>query len=117
MERERDSDTALFGDLGDWGVEYACDDGEVSNDLESTNIHHKLHHPHGKRFDRPVPNDSVTPAAHMERVSSFANRSTDSCDDFLESIGLAAHACPTMSDEEFEALLDWSDVEDDPDFE
>jgi hypothetical protein len=116
--------------VGGWGVAYFRDDGEVLNgqeeqnkpkkdvhNLESTTIHHKLHHPHGKLFGRTVQDSSVAPAAHMERAPSFTNRSTDSCDDFLESIGLPTHACPTISDEEFEALPDWSDVEDDSDFD
>ncbi|KAL1799404.1 hypothetical protein ACET3X_003441 [Alternaria dauci] len=58
------------------------------------------------------------PQAHMDRAPSFTKRSFDSCDVFLESIGLrvAKDDHGTMSDEDFDNLPDWSDVEDDPEY-
>lgn len=42
----------------------------------------------------------------------------DSCDLFLESIGLTSAPSPRqgLSDSDFDALPNWSDVEDDPDY-
>jgi hypothetical protein len=58
------------------------------------------------------------PTAHAERAPSFTTRSIDSCDLFLESIGLPIfpenHS--TTSDEDLDGLPNWSDVEDDPEY-
>jgi hypothetical protein len=58
------------------------------------------------------------PTAHMERAPSFTQRSVDSCDLFLESIGLPIlpDDLPATSDEDLEDLPNWSDVEDDPEY-
>jgi hypothetical protein len=61
---------------------------------------------------------SFRPQAHMDRTPSFTRRSFDSCDLFLESIGLlvAKDDHETIGDEDFDNLPDWSDVEDDPEY-
>jgi hypothetical protein len=61
---------------------------------------------------------SFRPQAHMDRTPSFTRRSFDSCDLFLESIGLlvAKDDHGTIGDEDFDNLPDWSDVEDDPEY-
>ncbi|KAB2111582.1 hypothetical protein AG0111_0g1025 [Alternaria gaisen] len=61
---------------------------------------------------------SFRPQAHMDRAPSFTRRSFDSCDLFLESIGLlvAKDDHETIVDEDFDNLPDWSDVEDDPEY-
>ncbi|CAN9213320.1 unnamed protein product [Alternaria alternata] len=61
---------------------------------------------------------SFRPQAHMHRTPSFTRRSFDSCDFFLESIGLlvAKDDHETIGDEDFDNLPDWSDVEDDPEY-
>ncbi|CAN9086512.1 unnamed protein product [Alternaria alternata] len=61
---------------------------------------------------------SFRPQAHMDRTPSFTRRSFDSCDFFLESIGLlvAKDDHETIGDEDFDNLPDWSDVEDDPEY-
>lgn len=62
-------------------------------------------------------------AADMERAPSFTGRSADSCDLFLESIGLSIHpdGDPRTDHEDTDAfdmdnLPNWSDVEDDPEY-
>jgi len=62
-------------------------------------------------------------AADMERAPSFTTRSADSCDLFLESIGLSVHpdSIPRTDhqdtdDFDMENLPNWSDVEDDPEY-
>lgn len=61
---------------------------------------------------------SFRPQAHMDRTPSFTRRSFDSCDLFLESIGLlvAKDDHGTIGDEDFDNLPDWSDVENDPEY-
>ncbi|EFQ90816.1 hypothetical protein P3342_007226 [Pyrenophora teres f. teres] len=52
------------------------------------------------------------------RTLSFSQQSVDSCDLFLQSIGLPTHetSFSIMSDEEFEALPDWADVEEEAEY-
>ena len=61
---------------------------------------------------------SSPPTAHLEHAPSFTLLSADSCDLFLESIGLPIldESLHRVDDEDFEALPDWSDVEDDPEY-
>ena len=64
-------------------------------------------------------------AADMERAPSFTTRSADSCDLFLVSIGLSIHPDSDprtdhndmdMDDFDMDDLPNWSDVEDDPEY-
>ncbi|KAI4944980.1 hypothetical protein J4E91_008325 [Alternaria rosae] len=62
-------------------------------------------------------------AADMKGAPSFTGRSADSCDLFLESIGLSIHpdGDPRADHEDMDAfdmdnLPNWSDVEDDPEY-
>jgi hypothetical protein len=62
-------------------------------------------------------------AAGMESAPSFTRRSADSCDLFLKSIGLPIHEDSNprtdnkyLDDFDMDDLPDWSDVEDDPEY-
>jgi hypothetical protein len=62
-------------------------------------------------------------AARMESAPSFTRRSADSCDLFLKSIGLPIHEDSNprtdneyLDDFDMDDLPDWSDVEDDPEY-
>jgi hypothetical protein len=59
------------------------------------------------------------PTRHAKRTPSFTRRSIDSADVFLWSIGIRIPGAKftRMSDEEFDKLPDWSDVEDDPEYD
>ncbi|KAF1833381.1 hypothetical protein BDW02DRAFT_483676, partial [Decorospora gaudefroyi] len=126
-QSEHNDDSSSFGSLVGWGP---------------TILAHKFDHPQRNTFYRPArrsTNDTMkvqralaidgawgagfgdTPMrsdAHYERTPSFTRRSFDSCDLFLQSIDLPAPAQnhEGMTDAEFEALPDWSDVEDDPEY-
>jgi hypothetical protein len=111
-QRKRDNEATWFGGFAGpvdrdrvalWLVEQKSIDTKAEGNAPESE--------HRNIVDRPP-----SPHAHMERTPSFTKRTIDSCDVFLESIGLAGAEKDdrTMSDEEFDNLPNWSDVEDDP---
>lgn len=112
-QRKRNNDANPFGGLADpthhdkvkhWLIDQ--EDFSIKAEAESSD-------PQYRNVDL-----SFRPQAHMDRTPSFTRRSFDSCDLFLESIGLlvAKNDHETIGDEDFDNLPDWSDVEDDPEY-
>jgi len=104
-----DDDTLSFGSLVGWGIDHV---GLNTNDssMPDTSDTRILY------GDAQEASENCT--GHSQRPSSITRQSFDSCDLFLESIGLPVHetSFPRMSDEQFEALPDWTDVENDTEY-
>jgi hypothetical protein len=113
---------------------------EDSRNPQSTIVFHTFNHPQRNTFYRPVRCSTsheasnnppcaldgegesgptlIWPTIHTKRRPCFTRRSIDSADLFLWSIGIRISGVnhTRMSDEEFANLPDWSDVEDDPEY-
>jgi hypothetical protein len=109
--------------------------------FQSTIVVHRFDHPQRNTFYRPIrcslpdekpmeppcvpdgeayTNSTLTRLIrHPKKTHSFTRRSIDSADVFLWSIGIRIPGAKftRMSDEEFDNLPDWSDVEDDPEYD
>ncbi|CAO2651745.1 Nn.00g000280.m01.CDS01 [Neocucurbitaria sp. VM-36] len=91
-EEMNEDDVSSFGSLNGWGVT-KCE--KASYDL----------------VNEPAPNA-------LSALSSLTNDPSDSYESFMRYIepSNTDGSRPTISDEEFDALPDWSDVEDDPEY-
>ena len=112
-----DGDASSFGSLAGWGVICNGEDGQEVVERGGEN------HETGVGSDERAfssPNACCAPHSAWPAVSSsFTEQTSDSYGSFLRYIGTAdiESSSPTMSEEQFDALPDWSDVEDDPEYD
>ena len=114
-----------FGSLEVWGIDNASDETGTGQNgpvgLNTSDSMRRLSTPsisNARKTLGDARNAGISASGRLERTLSFTQESVDSCDLFLKSIGLPVPETtfPMMSDEEFEALPNWSDVENDTEY-
>ncbi|KAA8621873.1 hypothetical protein A1F94_008016 [Pyrenophora tritici-repentis] len=111
---DEDDDTLSFESLLDWVV--GPDRDKVDTDAtREPNTNDTWNAP---RVLEDARDAGIGTAGRSTRNLSLSHRSVDSCDLFLQSISFPIHetSFSMMSDEEFEALPDWSDVEEEDEY-
>lgn len=95
--------------------EFAQDNGREE---QTTTDHHGVRLPHGENVSLPVQDKVIAPAPQPEQPRATPKQSAVFCGLFVGIPEQAEFHLPysAMSDEEFAALPDWSDVEDDPEY-